>query len=123
MATNKNIKNKVLIALSYILASALFIAGIVLVAIYYPNFIQYQKAVYYFNEQTNGLGDFKTYLLNYNNNANTNSWTISSIDEFAPGLTMLIVGILVMVTTIFINIKMKKNQEHRPKIKKIKKSK
>lgn len=123
MASDKNIKSKVLVVLSYVLASALFIAGIVLVAVYYPNFEQYQKAVYYFNEQTKGLGNFQTYLSTYNNNAQTNSWIIATIDEFAPGLTMLIVGIILMVVTIFINLKLKKNQHHKPKVKKIKKTK
>lgn len=121
MATNKNVKSKVLIVLSYILASALIIAGVVLVAVFYPNFEQYQKAIYYFNEQTKGLGDFQTYLSTYNGNASSNSWTIASIDEFAPGLTMLLVGLVLMVVTIVINLKIKKNSPKTPKIKKLKK--
>lgn len=121
MTANKNVKNKVFIVLSYILASALIIAGVVLVAVFCPNFEQYQKAIYYFNEQTKGLGNFQTYLSTYNSNAASNSWTIASIDEFAPGLTMLLVGLVLMVVTIVINIRIKKNSPKTPKIKKLKK--
>lgn len=118
MVANKTKKSKVLIVLSYILASALIIAGVVLIAIFYPNFEQYQKAVYYFNDLTSGKGNFSDFLTNYNTNATSNSWTIASINEFAPGLTILLVGLIIMVTTIVINLKIKKNQPKVPKIKK-----
>lgn len=118
MAVNKTRKNKVLIALSYILASALIIVGIALIAVFYPNFEQYQKAVYYFNDLTSGKGNFSDFLTNYNTNASSNSWTVASINEFAPGLTMLLVGLIIMITTIVINLKIKKNQPKAPKIKK-----
>lgn len=122
MAGNKNKKSKVLIVLSYILASALIIAGIVLVAVYYPNFEQYEKAIYYFNLQTNGAVDFSQYPLgSYNTNAASNSWPIASVGEFAAGITMLLLGLIIMIITIVINLKVKKNQPKIHKIKKIKK--
>lgn len=122
MAGNKNKKSKVLIVLSYILASALIIAGIVLVAVYYPNFEQYEKAIYYFNLQTNGAVDFSQYpLSSYNTNAASNSWPIASVGEFAAGITMLLLGLIIMIITIVINLKVKKNQPKIHKIKKIKK--
>lgn len=121
MALNKHTRNKVLIVLSYIFASALIITGIALVAVFYPNFEQYQKAIYYFNEETNGLGNFSDFLSNYNNNATSYSWPIASINEFAPGITLLVVGLIIMVITIIVNLKAKKNWPKKVKIKKIKK--
>lgn len=120
MSNNNNLstKTKVFVSLSYFFASCLVIAGIVLVAVFYNNFIAYIDVSNGINARTHGYGTLEL-IASYNTRAITNDWTIASIDEFAPGLTMLIVGVVSIAITVWLHLK-KKSNDLEPKVKKIK---
>lgn len=105
MEKNKKFrKSLALFVLAYLLMFLILVGGCVLVGLGYKTFVVYDHAFRFYQSGITGYNSFSEFLNNFNANVVSQGLeNKASIDMFAPGLSMLIISVLVMIIlTIFL---------------------
>lgn len=111
MEKNKKFrKSLALFVLGYLLMFLVLVGGCVLVGLGYKTFVVYDHAFRFYQTGVTGYNSFSEFLNNFNMNVVTQGLeNKASIDMFAPGVSMLIISILVTIVLILFHVKKPKN--------------
>ncbi|WP_412032391.1 hypothetical protein [Malacoplasma muris] len=106
-------KSLALFVLGYLFFALVLIAGCVLIGVGYKSFVAYDNLLQYWLSHGGTWSNFHEQLANYNNNlVGANEWGAkASIDLFAPGITLLIVGAIGIIVLIIFHFKKPKINE------------
>lgn len=104
-------KSLALFVLGYLFFALVVIAGCILIGIGFQSYVVYNNLLQYWLSHGGTLSNFSEQLANYNNNLVTaNEWGAkASIDLFAPGISLLVVGVISIIVLVIFNIKKPKN--------------
>lgn len=105
-------KSLALFILGYLFFAIVLIAGCVLVGVGYKSFVAYNNLLQYWLSHGGTWSNFGEQLANYNNNLVTaNEWGAkASIDLFAPGITLIVIGIVAITILVIFHFKKPKSE-------------